>query len=100
MKRGPVHLHIDELVLHGFNPADRHHIADAVQRELMRLLEETEISENSVTERTLVRVDAGAFTFNEPKATTVGLGVARAVSTSVSELLRAPAQAIGTGRVR
>jgi hypothetical protein len=33
-------LHIDELVLHGANPGDRHHIANAVQAELHRLLVE------------------------------------------------------------
>jgi hypothetical protein len=31
-------LHIKELVLDGFNPADRHRIGDAVQSELVRLL--------------------------------------------------------------
>jgi hypothetical protein len=31
-------LHIEELVLHGFEPADRHRIADALGAELERLL--------------------------------------------------------------
>ncbi len=34
----PVRLHIDELVLYGFPSADRHRIADSVQREFTRLL--------------------------------------------------------------
>ena len=33
-----VELHIDELVLHGFAPGDRHAIALAVEHELSRLL--------------------------------------------------------------
>lgn len=35
-----IKLHIERLVLHGFSPADRHHIADQVQSELLRLLRE------------------------------------------------------------
>ena len=38
MKR--IELHIEELVLHGFAPADRYRIGDTVQRELTRLLAE------------------------------------------------------------
>lgn len=34
---GPVRVHIEELVLHGFAPADRHRIAAAVETELARL---------------------------------------------------------------
>lgn len=45
MNRGPIHLHIDELVLEGFNPGDRHGIADAVQRELHLLLAERGVPE-------------------------------------------------------
>jgi hypothetical protein len=33
-----IQLHIEELILHGGDPADRHRIGDAVQRELTRLL--------------------------------------------------------------
>jgi hypothetical protein len=35
-----VELHIEELVLHGFKPGDRHQIGEAVERELARLLAE------------------------------------------------------------
>jgi hypothetical protein len=33
-----IDLRIEELVLHGVDAADRHHIGDAVERELVRLL--------------------------------------------------------------
>lgn len=36
--RPPVRIHIDELVLHGFDPGERHRIAAAVQKELARLI--------------------------------------------------------------
>ena len=34
----PIRLRIDQLVLHGFDPRDRHAIGDAVRDELTRLL--------------------------------------------------------------
>lgn len=57
MKHGPIHLHIDELVLHGFDPADRHRIGDAVQRELHALLREGGLPE--ALRKDLPRIDAG-----------------------------------------
>jgi hypothetical protein len=38
MTRPNVTLHIDELALHGFSPADRHQIAAALRREMTRLI--------------------------------------------------------------
>ena len=52
---------IDELVLTGFAPGDRFHIADAVERELARLLMEKGIpglGQNSVA---MEGLDAGKF---------------------------------------
>jgi hypothetical protein len=41
MKTAPnIELHIQELILHGFAPADRYLIGEAVQRELARLFAE------------------------------------------------------------
>jgi hypothetical protein len=37
-RRVSVEAHIEELVLHGFHPGDRLHVAEALQRELTRLL--------------------------------------------------------------
>lgn len=57
----PIHLHIEELVLHGFAPGDRHGIGDAVEMELQRLLEDRQstgtIRQSSATDH----VDAGEF---------------------------------------
>ena len=40
MRPGWIELHIEELVLHGFAPGDRHPIGDAVEHELIRLFAE------------------------------------------------------------
>jgi len=60
-----IKLHIEELVLHGFAPGDRHAIADAVQRELAQLFADQSTSADfaSVIEKhsNSHRLDAGAF---------------------------------------
>ena len=40
MKPKSIELRIEELVLHGFSPGDRHRIGGAMERELARLLAE------------------------------------------------------------
>jgi hypothetical protein len=40
MKPKNIELYIEELVLHGFSPGDRHRIGGAMERELTRLLAE------------------------------------------------------------
>lgn len=47
MKPARVELIIDELVLHGFAPGDRHAIGDAVQSQLQALLAEQPIAPSS-----------------------------------------------------
>lgn len=74
-----VELHIEELVLNGFAPEDRHRIGEAVERELESLLMEPGIpSLNSDLE--IGDMDAGEITVargTRPEAT--GAQIARAV---------------------
>ena len=58
MKKPPLRLHIEELVLHSFDPHDRYAIADAFQQELSRLLTEQVVNSRIASAG---RVDAGAF---------------------------------------
>jgi hypothetical protein len=55
-----IELHIEELVLHGFAPGDRHRIADAIKTELKRLLIETD-SSLKLTNAEIELMDAGEF---------------------------------------
>ena len=43
MTPAAIHLHIDELVLDGFDPRQRHEIADTLQRELTALLKQHDL---------------------------------------------------------
>jgi hypothetical protein len=61
MKPRRIELHIDELVLHGFAPADRHLIGDAVAMELTRLLTEQGFPATAVSNPDRAHVDAGQF---------------------------------------
>lgn len=60
----PIDLHIEELVLDGFPPGDRHRIGAALERELARLL--SEAGERGVPESwagggEAARLDGGTF---------------------------------------
>jgi hypothetical protein len=85
-------LHIDELVLHGFDPRQRHAIADAVQAELARLLADS-LSEPDAPaaldgDTSHARVDGGSFNV-APGAlpATTGAGLAAALHTAIQRLV-------------
>jgi hypothetical protein len=75
-----VQLHIEELVLHGFDPRGRYSISDAVQQELTQLFTgqgvPAQLTELSPTER----IDAGSFQVGAAARThAVGAQIANAV---------------------
>jgi hypothetical protein len=87
-----VHLHIDELVLHGFAPGDRLRIADAVQVELARLFTDGGVPPALTSGVAVDRMNAGAFHTAigaRPEAT--GAGIAQAVYGTMANVR--PAQA-------
>lgn len=53
----PIDLHIEELILEGFPPADRHRIGAALEKELARLL--TERGLDSLGQGEALRLDGG-----------------------------------------
>lgn len=79
-------LRIDELMLHGFNSADRYAIANAIGRELTRLFN-TGMVPPAFLEHArgsddlhLKRLDAGTFDIpHDASPATVGVQVARAI---------------------
>ena len=71
--RPSIQLHIEELVLHGFSPHDRHHLAEAVETELHRLLAEQGLALGQREDLTMERLDAGDFT-GAPGASAGSLG--------------------------
>lgn len=100
MKRGPLHVHIDELVLEGFEPAQRHQIADAVERELTRVLETAEVRNEIGAMVWIARHDAGAFFVSDRSAAGIGQDVARAVGGSVTGALNSPVRSSQPGEIR
>jgi len=56
-----IELHIEELVLHGFEAGDRQAIGEAVQGELSRLLAERGVPASLADGGELGHVDGGAF---------------------------------------
>ena len=75
-----VRLHIEELVLHGFAPGDRHRIGEAMQRELTRLFTEEGTPPALTKSAEIDRLDGGTFqTTGTAKPEATGAQVARAV---------------------
>ena len=80
LKPGRVELHVEELVLHGFEPGDRYRVGDAVERELARLLAEHGVPGPLERGGQIERLDAG--TLHLPSGAggrTIGVHVARVV---------------------
>jgi hypothetical protein len=74
-----IEVHIDELILHGFNPADRHQIGDAVQTELVRLLETKELAQSIRRGASIERLDGGEITPHGPGPRSLGRAIAQGV---------------------
>lgn len=80
MKPARIDLHIEELVLHGFAPGDRHVIGEAVEHELGRLLAERGPTSPAIASHESARVNAGdVHVAPDSKAPAVGAQVAQAV---------------------
>lgn len=70
-----VEVEIGELVLHGFDPARRHAIGDAVVRELERLL----AADSTASVRSSATIDAGGIRVDAAGGAATGRGIARAI---------------------
>lgn len=75
-----IEIHIDELVLHGIDPADRHAVGEALERALGRLLAERGWPGGGLEPTHVAAIDAGELALAPgagPEA--IGAGVAGAV---------------------
>lgn len=78
--RPSIEVHIEELVLHGFAPGDRHGIGEVVEQELTRLLAERGVSPEFAKQNTVENLDGGSFQVSAgSKAETIGCQVAQAI---------------------
>jgi hypothetical protein len=79
-RQSPIHLHIEELVLHGFAPGDRYRIGDAMQRELARLFTEKQTPPGLTKSTEIDRLNGGTFQMTgAPRPESTGTQIARAV---------------------
>jgi hypothetical protein len=77
---------IDELVLTGFAPGDRFHIADAVERELARLLMEKGVPGLDGNSVAIEGLDAGKFKVGGARAPGIGRQAAQVLHQQLSLL--------------
>ena len=79
-RQSAIHLHIEELVLHGFAPSDRHRIGDAMQQELARLFTEKQLPPSLTKNAEIDRLNGGTLQMMPgSRPETTGAQVARAV---------------------
>jgi len=86
-RRSPavIELHIDELVLHGFNSSDRYRIGDAMERELHRLVAGHGVPALLARQASIERLDAGPFRVApEAQPQSIGTQLARTVHQRLS----------------
>lgn len=87
--RYEVHLHIQELVLHGFAPADRYAVAAAVEKELGRLFAEESSLPNLGDSREVYQLRGGSFDVQPgARPDAIGMQVAGELYRSLNSLQR------------
>jgi hypothetical protein len=80
MKAENVELQVEELVLRGFAPGERHRIGEGVERELVRLIDEQGVPPSLAQGGEFAHLDGGAFEVSHgSKSKTVGVQVAQAI---------------------
>jgi hypothetical protein len=82
-----IELHIEELLLQGFDPRDREAIGRAVQLELTRLLTEHGMPQALAQGVIVPRLDGGALSLQNTRSEVVGTQVAQSVYGAVGGTL-------------
>jgi hypothetical protein len=84
-RKQSVDLHIEQLVLHGFDPRDRYLIGETVERELTRLLTE-QVSPTITEEADTPLIDGGVFELSFGScAESIGLQLSEAIYGGLSK---------------
>jgi hypothetical protein len=79
-------IEIDELVLHGFQPGDRHAIGDAVQTELARIVAERGLPAGLSDGAGLDALSGGGFpALPGARPSAIGTGAAEAIHAALSQ---------------
>ena len=86
MNRRAIEVQIEELVLHGFTPRDRHAIAEAIQSELTALLKTRGLPGGTqrLYQREALRAPTAALP-PSPRADETGTAIARAIYGGLKE---------------
>jgi hypothetical protein len=75
-----VEFHIEELVLHGFNPVNRFRIGEAVERELTRLITERDADDAIAQRGEIALIDGVVFEVQpDSSSKAIGIQLARAI---------------------
>ena len=76
----PIEINIQELILHGFPPADRYKIGEAVRSELARMIMDKGLPQNFSQGTEIPGIDGGSFNMSKDmNPQTIGNHIARSV---------------------
>ncbi len=75
-----VEINIDELILHGFSPADRHKIGESLRTELARLVIDNGMPSAFSTGKNISQLNGGTFQVSKKmQARAVGNHIAKSI---------------------
>jgi hypothetical protein len=78
--KSSIDLHIQELILHGVAPADRYTIAEAVERELARLLDGQGVASSLQSAKVTEEIRGPTFNArSDAKSPAIGQQIAQAI---------------------
>ena len=78
--KASVEINIDKLILHGFSPADRNKIGEALRSELARLIAENGIPPGFSEGKNIGEMNGGTFSLPKNKhARSVGNNIAKSI---------------------
>ncbi len=80
MRRPDIHLHIEKLILHGFNHVNREVLHDALTSEFTRLLSSPDFNPDTLRDAGIPKLEGGTITTShQTDSAVMGTQIAQAV---------------------
>lgn len=80
VRRPTIELHIDELVLHGFSEHNQAQLVEAIEHEIIRVLQDRGLPAGLSADAAIGRLNAGTFTLQvDAKTEIVGQNIANSI---------------------
>lgn len=96
---GTIEVHIEQIVLHGYSPADTHRLGEALQAELTRLVQKQGVNGSGMGNLSLQTLDGGRLKAAEnPSTEMLGARLAHSIHQVLAPAAATPARGKGKAR--